>query len=125
MNSRMLIYPTLQYVAFSILFASVMVDANRQYTILAAMVSFIALALTRSTKLTGAETKRNMPRSQYWGIILLALLLFSVPFYQAATGVNLEKILSTPIKIALSVVWAGLTILFVRRVVLLLVQSKA
>ncbi len=121
----MLTHSTLSYVAFSALFASVMFDASAPYTIAATMVFFLVVSFTGPARLARAEMKRNIPRSQYWGVILLVSLLFSVPFFEIATGVELDAVLSVLIKIIVSMAWVFLTIQFVRSIARSLLQSRA
>ena len=120
----MLMYGALNYLSLSLLFALLLFDAGRPYTFGATLV-LMALIFVGPQRMKGEDLKAEVPKSQYWWLILFVAFLFFAPFYRVSTGRDLLDLPDNSLKIVVVVAWAFVTALFARNVFFALVRDKA
>ena len=120
----MFIYTTLNYLALSVMFGLVLIDSGSPYIIGASLV-LMALPFLGPGRISGSDLKAEVPKSQYWWLILFVGLLFFAPFYRVATGIDVLKIPGSSLKIVCAVAWLGLTVLYAQGIYFSLQRDKA
>lgn len=122
-GSRMLIYSAINYVAFSVIFGLVMLDAGGPY-LLGAIMVFLLLGFVGPARLTGAQLKADVPKLQHWWIMALVAALFLAPFYLVSTGADLLDIPAVSVKVLFSIAWVVVTFLYFRGIIFSMLRNR-
>ena len=120
----MLSYFVLNYLALSALFAFVFFEMGTFYTFGATLV-LLALTFLGPKRLKAADLKAEVPKSQYWWLILFVGFLFLTPFLRVSYGKDFLNLPVAALKIVVSVGWIVATVFFLRGLYFAIVRDKA
>lgn len=111
----MIVYSTLNYVAFTLMFALVLLEADGPYIYSASLI-FVALGFVGPHRMKMADLEAKVPRSQYKWLFVAFAFIFFPPLYRAHSGIDVLDAKATPGKILMFASWFIITLLFFRNV---------